>query len=85
MAGDPGSGGGCVRGSSEDGPYVQSLVHSTDGSTLQVIALADLVDNGGMVSGLVVTPDAIVARVTAPDDGKPNTPPAQQVLVGTPA
>lgn len=74
-----------VGTSSEDGPYVQRIVHSTDGSTLQVVDVADLIDDGGMVSGIVVTPDAIAVRVTSPDDGKAGTPPTQHVLVGTPA
>ena len=64
--------------------YTQYLVHSTDGSSLQVVKVKDLADTGGQVAGLVVTPDAIVARVITPTDGDASTPPTQTVLVGTP-
>jgi hypothetical protein len=65
-------------------PYVQHIVHSTDGSSLQVMDVADVIHNGGMVSGVTVTADAIVARVITPSDGDDSTPPTQEVLVGTP-
>ena len=68
----------------EGGPYVQHIVHSADGATLQVQDVASLVHNGGQVVGLLVTPDAIVARVTTPGDDDVSTPPTQEVLVGTP-
>ena len=73
-----------VGTSSQEGPYVQYIVHSTDGTSLQVVKVSDVIHNGGMVSGVVVTPDAIVARVTTPGDADDDTPPTQEVLVGTP-
>jgi hypothetical protein len=46
--------------------------------------VADLVHDGGQVNGVVVTPDAIVARISTPNDGDASTPATSRVLVGTP-
>lgn len=70
--------------SAGDDDYREAIIHSADGTRLEVLDVGSLVDSGGMVSGIVVTADAIAARVTAPDDGDPSTPPTQEVLVGTP-
>jgi hypothetical protein len=69
----------------EEGEHDQQYVlHSADGSRFQVEQVEQHVDNGGVVTGVSVTADAIAVRVTTPDDGDPRTPPTQQVLVGTP-
>lgn len=78
-----------VVGTSNDDPegepsYDEAIVHSTDGGTLQVVEVEPLVQTGGTIAGLVVTTDAIAARVISPDDGKAGTPASQKVLVGTP-
>lgn len=62
------------------------VVHSVDGTTMSVVPLADLVgpDQIGSVDASV-TADAVVVRVSQPDDGVEGTPPSpQRVVVGTP-
>jgi hypothetical protein len=68
----------------EEGPAHEYVVHSADGAAFQVVDVSEHVRTGGMVAGLVVTPDAIAARIITPTDDDPRTPPTQQVLVGTP-
>ena len=67
-----------------DGDTVEHLVHTDDGHALQVLPVGDVVDEG-TVTGIVVTADAIVARLSHGSDDDPSTPPTQTVLVGTPA
>jgi hypothetical protein len=71
-------------GDDDGGSVVQHLVHTRDGSTLEVLPVADVLEDAGGVAGLVVTPDAIVARFVQADDQDPGTPARQEVLVGTP-
>jgi hypothetical protein len=69
----------------DDDPSTAHLVHSSDGSSLSAVALADHVDlDPGGVLGLDVSADAITVRIGGPIDGDPTTVSPQQVLVGTP-
>jgi hypothetical protein len=68
----------------ESGRSHEYVVHSTDGVQFGVVDIRQHLDGGGVVSGLVVTPDAIAVRVSKPNDGSTRTPPTQRVLVGTP-
>jgi hypothetical protein len=74
-----------------DGTVVRTdqthVVHSVDGTTLSVVPLADLVppEQVGNIDASV-TADAVVVRVSQPDDGVEGTPPSRQlVVVGTPS
>ena len=60
------------------------LVHSVDGSTVSSVAVGDHIAEPGAVMGVSVSADAIFVRVDGPNDNDPDTPPVQQVLVGTP-
>jgi hypothetical protein len=60
------------------------LLHSTDGSSLSDLPLADVIDDDEYPSGLDVTADALLVRLANPGDGDRDTPPTQRVLVGTP-
>jgi hypothetical protein len=62
------------------------VVHSVDGTTISAVPLDGLVppDVFGPVD-TSVTADAVVVRVSEPDDGDPATIPRQRVVVGTPA
>jgi hypothetical protein len=74
---------GVAKNGDQQGEH-QYVLHSPDGVQFQLQDVEQHVDNGGVVSGLAVTADAIAVRVTAPNDGSSSTPPTQQVLVGTP-
>jgi hypothetical protein len=68
-----------------DDPNAAYLVHSVDGSSLSVVALADYVDLDPIgVLGIDVSADAITVRIGGPSDDDPSTLTPQQVLVGTP-
>ena len=75
-----------VWGSGAEGDAtVPHLVHSADGVHLSSVSLEDEVGTASPnVIGLTVTADAIFVRIGGPVDDDPNTPPVQQVLVGTP-
>jgi hypothetical protein len=62
------------------------VVHSVDGTTISAVPLDGLVppEVFGPVS-TSVTADAVVVRVSEPDDTDPATVPRQRVVVGTPA
>jgi hypothetical protein len=68
---------------SPDGPT--QVVHSLDGTVLSVVPLDDLVapEQIGSID-TTVTADAVVVRITEPDDGVVGTPARQRVVVGTP-
>ncbi|MFS8585599.1 MAG: hypothetical protein FWJ72_10985 [Acidimicrobiia bacterium] len=62
-----------------------AVVHSLDGRAISTVPLDELVDPadlGGL--DVSVTADAVLVRVTAPDDGDPGAAPVQRVVVGTP-
>jgi len=65
------------------GRSVEYVVHTTDGSSLDVLKVADAAPHAGSIIGLSVTADAIAVRL---NDGVPSKgqPPEQVVLVGTP-
>lgn len=74
-----------VSSSDRDGNNGESyLVHTTDGSTLSVLPVSDLVDEAVSPVGLTVTADMVAARFSLPQDGDARTPARQVVLVGTP-
>jgi hypothetical protein len=60
------------------------LVHTADGSRLEVKPLTIDARHGQTVTGVTVTADAIAVRITDRPDGDASTPPTQKVLVGTP-
>jgi hypothetical protein len=73
--------------SDEDGNNEESyIVHTTDGGTVSIVPLADIVEDldGVSVVGTTVTADAIAVRFSTGADEDPATPPTQVVLVGTP-
>ncbi|HEX6416850.1 MAG TPA: hypothetical protein VFZ77_00075 [Acidimicrobiales bacterium] len=72
-------------GEAEGGPPEVEVVHSTDGTTLSVVPLDDVVEGPGDATiGVLVTADAVIVRLTDAVDGDPATVAAQQVVVGTP-
>lgn len=70
----------------DGGDLTTHIVHSADGSHLEVLAVDDVLgEHRGSVLGVVVTADAVFVRLGDPTDGDLDTPPTQTVLVGTPA
>jgi hypothetical protein len=63
------------------------LVLSTDGRTVSATPLGPMAGDGPwIVSGLTVDADAVIVRLTRPDQGQPGSGgPSQRLLVGTPA
>lgn len=73
-------------GSGPAGPLGTYIVHSSDGSHLSVLPIADKVAGAGSPLGVTVSADAITVRLSNVTPGQPpTTPPTQTVLVGTPA
>jgi hypothetical protein len=68
-----------------EGGWNPTVVHSVDGTSMAIVPVDDLIEpaqNGGVVP--TVTADAVLVRVTEPDDGDPATVSPQRVVVGTP-
>lgn len=74
-----------VVGEPRDGGATQ-VVHSVDGTTISPVPVADLVapEQFGPLD-TSVTADAVLVRVSEPDDSNPQTMTRQRVVVGTPA
>lgn len=63
-----------------------AVVHSVDGTTISAVPLSDVIDPAQRAGlDVTVTADAVLVRVSEPDDGDVQTVPAQRVVVGTPA
>jgi hypothetical protein len=61
------------------------VVHSLDGTTMSAVPLGDLIPPEAFgPADTSVTADAVIVRVSEPDDGDPATAPRQRVVVGTP-